>query len=272
MNFNALMIGLFSIVYLIGANWIYTIYHPEDCCPKEVTVTPAVIKKERDPLMFNWSNNKTLISDTKFSDFKSDILLGNNEGRTLEITGQYFEGEIAPENYDDMGMARAEAIWKERFPEIPVTRIKFKSEKIQIRDGVKTEEFTAASFNWVDAPIEAPKVIETANTALIYFNFNGVRGKINKEVDDYLKKVATRLNNGTEKINITGHADDIGEVKANSDLGLRRAETVRDILIKYGVAESRISTFTKGETDSVESNETETGRALNRRAFVEIIK
>ena len=272
MNFKALLIGLVSLLYFLGANWYYSNNHPEDCCPKEATVTPTVIKKERDPLMFNWSNNKTLISDTKFPGFKSNLLAGNKEGRTLEITGRYFEGETAPANYADMGMARAEAIWKERFPEIPATRIKFKSEKMTMRDGVKTEEFTAAGFNWVDAPTEAPKVIETANTALIYFNFNGVKGKINKEVDDYLKKVATRLNAGTEKVRITGHTDDIGEVDANDALGLRRAKTVRDILVKYGVDASRISTFTKGETERVESNDTETGRALNRRAFVEIIK
>ncbi len=274
MNFKALIIGLVSLLYFLGANWYYSNEHPEECCPKEkvATVAPTVIKKEREPLMFNWSNNKTLISDTKFPGFKSNILSDNKEGRILEITGRYFEGETAPDNYADMGRARAEAIWKERFPEIPATRIKFKSEKIPMRDGVKTEEFSAAAFNWIDAPTEAPKVIETANTALIYFNFNGTRGKLNQEVTDYLQKVATRLKNGTEKINITGHTDNIGEENANNDLGMRRSKTVRDILIRYGVDASRISTFTKGEIEPVESNETDPGRALNRRAFVEIIK
>lgn len=274
MNFKALMVGLVSLLYFLGANWYYSNNHSEECCPKEIeaTVAPTVIKKERDPLMFNWSSNKTLISDTKFPDFKSNILADNKEGRILEITGRYFEGETAPENYADMGRARAEAIWKERFPEIPATRVKFKSEKIPMRDGVKTEEFAAATFNWIDAPTEAPKVIETANTALIYFNFNGTKGKLNQEVTDYLQKVAARLKAGTEKVNITGHTDDIGEEASNNDLGMRRARRVKSILIKNGVDASRISIFSKGETDSVESNETETGRALNRRAFVEIIK
>lgn len=273
MNFKALLIGLVSLLFFLAANWYYSNQHPDECCPKEKEATVApVIKKERDPLMFNWSSNKTLISDTKFPGFKSNILADNKEGRMLEITGRYFEGETAPENYADMGMARAETIWKERFPEIPATRIKFKSEKMPTRDGVKTEEFTAAGFKWIDAPVEAPKVIETANTALIYFNFNGTRGKLNQEVTDYLQKVAERLKAGTEKVNITGHTDDIGEEAANNDLGMRRAKTVRDILIRNGVDASRISTFSKGETDAVESNETETGRALNRRAFVEIIK
>lgn len=272
MNFKALLISLVSIAYVIGANWFYTKNHPEDCCPKEAAIVPPTIKQEREPLMFNWSSNKTLISNTKFPDFKSNILAGNQEGRTLEITGRYFEGETAPENYANMGRARAEAIWKERFPEIPATRIKFKSEKIPMREGVKTEEFTAATFNWIDAPVEAPKVIETANTALIYFNFNSTKGKLNNEVTDYLQKVAERLKNGTEKVKITGHTDDIGEEDANNRLGMRRAKTVRDILISNGVATNRISTFSQGETEPVESNDSETGRALNRRAFVEIVK
>ncbi|MFK7775770.1 MAG: OmpA family protein [Saprospiraceae bacterium] len=274
MNFKALMVGLVSLLYFLGANWYYSNNHSEECCPKEIeaTVAPTVIKKERDPLMFNWSNNKTLVSDTKFPGFKSNILADNKEGKILEITGRYFDGEVAPENYADMGRARAEAIWKERFPEIPATRIKFKSEKMPMRDGVKTKEFTAAGFNWIDAPTEAPKVIETANTALIYFNFNGTRGKLNQEVTDYLQKVAERLNNGTEKIKITGHTDDIGEEGSNNELGMRRARTVQSILKKYGVAPSRISISSKGEIDPVESNKTESGRALNRRAFVEIVK
>lgn len=272
MNLKALLIGLVSIVYLFGANWFYAKNHPAECCPKEAVVTPPVIKKEREALMFNWSSNKTLISDTKFPDFKTNILAGNKEGRMLEITGRYFEGETAPENYADMGRARAEAIWKERFPEIPATRIKFMSEKIPIQDGVKTKEFTAATFNWIDAPIEAPKVIETANTAFIYFNFNGTRGKLNTEVTDYLQKVAERLKNGTEKINITGHTDNVGEEGSNNELGMRRSKTVRDILIRNGVDANRISTFSKGETDPVESNDSDSGRALNRRAFVEIVK
>lgn len=274
MNFKAFLIGLASILYFIGAHWYYTSEHPEDCCPKQEAVVspPAEIKKERDPLMFNWSNDKTLISDTKFPNFKSNLLAGNKEGRILEITGQYFDGETAPENYDDMGMARAEAIWKDRFPEIPATRIKFKSEKMPMKDNVKTEEFTAATFSWVDAPTEARKVIETANTAFIYFDFNGTKGKLNQDVTDYLKKVAERLKNGTEKIKITGHTDNIGEENANYRLGMKRSTTVRNILIKYGVEKDRISTFSKGELDHVESNETEAGRALNRRAFLEIIK
>jgi len=53
---------------------------------------------------------------------------------------------------------------------------------------------------------------------------------------------------------------------------MRRSKTVRDILVRYGVDASRVSTFSKGETDPVESNDTDAGRALNRRAFVEIIK
>jgi len=226
----------------------------------------------RDPLTFNWSSPKTLISDTNFPAFKSYILNGNKEGKILEITGRYFEGETAPEGFADMGMARAEAIWNERFSDVPATRIKFKSEKVPLRNGVKTNEFAAATFNWMNAPTKTRKVIETANTALIYFNFNGTQGKLDQEVTDYLKKVAERLKNGTEKIRITGHTDNVGEENANNALGMRRSKTVRDILVRYGVNASRISTFSKGETAPEESNDTDAGRALNRRAFIEIVK
>lgn len=272
MNFKALLVGLASILYIFGSNWFYAKTHPEICCPKETVTAPAEVKKEREPLMFNWSSNKTLISDTKFPAFQQSILAGNQEGKILEITGNYFEGEIAPEGYDNMGRARAEAIWKERFSDIPVTRIQFNDEKIPLRDGVKTEEFTAASFKWIDAPEETRKVIETANTATIYFDFNGTKGKLDQEVMDYLTKVAERLKNGTEKVNITGHTDDVGGEERNNLLGDRRAKTVRDVLTNLGVDPARIFTSSKGELEPAESNLTDQGRALNRRAFLEIIK
>ena len=276
MNSKALLVGVISLIYMFGANWLYNNKLAHDkCCPTEATTTVApvpAVKKEREALMFNWSSPKTLISDSKFPTYKAGILAGNKEGRILEITGKYFEGETAPAGYADMGMARAEAIWKERFPEVPETRIRMKSEKVAERAGVRTAEFTNANLAWVDAPKEARKVIETANRALIYFDYNASRKKLNKEVDDYLRKVAERLKNSTEKVIITGHTDTDGELEANQALGLRRAKSVRDILIRYGVANNRITTQSKGETESVESNETATGKALNRRAVVEIVK
>jgi outer membrane protein OmpA-like peptidoglycan-associated protein len=67
---------------------------------------------------------------------------------------------------------------------------------------------------------------------------------------------------------IEGHTDTIGGEAANQVLSERRAESVASLLRTYGVSRSRMSTVGYGQTRPVATNETETGRRLNRRVEV----
>ncbi|MVF14884.1 TolC family outer membrane protein [Ketobacter sp. MCCC 1A13808] len=69
---------------------------------------------------------------------------------------------------------------------------------------------------------------------------------------------------------LEGHTDSTGSESFNIILSEARAESVKSAIIaQCADSESRISTVGRGETDSIASNETEEGRALNRR--VELI-
>ena len=70
-------------------------------------------------------------------------------------------------------------------------------------------------------------------------------------------------------IQVIGHTDNVGAAAYNADLSVRRAVSVRDILVGAGVPARRISAYGQGETQPVASNLTSAGRAANRR--VEII-
>jgi outer membrane protein OmpA-like peptidoglycan-associated protein len=69
-------------------------------------------------------------------------------------------------------------------------------------------------------------------------------------------------------IRIEGHTDSRGSANSNLILSQRRADAVRDALIAAGVAANRISTVGLGEDQPVASNESEEGRARNRRVDV----
>jgi outer membrane protein OmpA-like peptidoglycan-associated protein len=69
-------------------------------------------------------------------------------------------------------------------------------------------------------------------------------------------------------IRIEGHTDSRGSTSANRALSQRRADAVRDALIAAGVAASRISSVGLGEEQPAADNETEEGRARNRRVDV----
>ena len=73
------------------------------------------------------------------------------------------------------------------------------------------------------------------------------------------------------KVFVVGHTDNVGAVPANVDLSKRRAAAVVQILTtKYAVAADRLQAYGAGPYAPVTSNESESGRALNRR--VELVK
>jgi len=70
-------------------------------------------------------------------------------------------------------------------------------------------------------------------------------------------------------IEVIGHTDNVGPAAYNQDLSQRRAWAVADVLRGSGVPAGRISTYGRGEDAPIASNQSEYGRAQNRR--VEII-
>ena len=71
-------------------------------------------------------------------------------------------------------------------------------------------------------------------------------------------------------IDIVGHADAIGSEDYNQRLSERRAHAVGAALIDFGVAYERIATSGAGEWEPIASNDTEWGRARNRRVEIHL--
>jgi outer membrane protein OmpA-like peptidoglycan-associated protein len=66
-------------------------------------------------------------------------------------------------------------------------------------------------------------------------------------------------------VRIEGHTDSEGDVEPNQTLSEARARRIADMLAARGVAAGRVETVGYGETRPVASNDTEAGRAQNRR-------
>lgn len=71
------------------------------------------------------------------------------------------------------------------------------------------------------------------------------------------------------KVDVSGHTDWVGTDGYNQGLSERRANSVKTYLVRKGVEAGRINTYAFGESKPVASNETDEGRALNRRAEVQ---
>ncbi len=80
-----------------------------------------------------------------------------------------------------------------------------------------------------------------------------------------LKRVAKILQKLQMPVEVSGHTDTVGDDDSNMSLSLRRAEAVKDFLVKQGCAESLFTIKGYGETKPIDTNETPAGRAQNRR-------
>jgi len=71
-------------------------------------------------------------------------------------------------------------------------------------------------------------------------------------------------------VTVEGHTDSTGKPEYNQKLSERRADAVRDLLVRYGVPASRLSIKGYGASNPVADNATPEGRQANRRVQLEI--
>jgi len=72
-------------------------------------------------------------------------------------------------------------------------------------------------------------------------------------------------------IDVLGHTDSTGSEAYNQTLSERRAQSVADYLASHGVARARMGIRGYGETQPIASNDTEVGRAQNRRVEIKVV-
>ncbi|HWP67644.1 MAG TPA: OmpA family protein [Candidatus Limnocylindria bacterium] len=89
--------------------------------------------------------------------------------------------------------------------------------------------------------------------------------------DDKLQDIAGVMQQYPRTIiDIVGHTDSVGSESMNQVLSERRAASVRDALVRYGVSPQRIMTRGAGELRPLADNSTPEGRARNRRVDITI--
>lgn len=132
-------------------------------------------------------------------------------------------------------------------------------------DGV-TVEHVVDVIEGAPSGIVSAFVIPAA--ALFAFDSDQLTDEGKAAIEDYRKEIRPELSSAYAGI-IIGHTDSTGDPKYNLDLSVRRAESVRDYLVETGTPPDILRVIGRGMNDPIASNDTEEGRAENRR--VEII-
>ncbi|MEN8162083.1 MAG: OmpA family protein [Myxococcota bacterium] len=110
----------------------------------------------------------------------------------------------------------------------------------------------------------APPVDEKIILRGVNFDFD--KSDIRADAAVILDEAASILNaNPGKAVRVEGHTDSIGTDVYNQGLSERRAASVKDYLAGQGVDGTRLSTAGFGESNPIAANDTQDGRALNRR-------
>jgi OOP family OmpA-OmpF porin len=126
-----------------------------------------------------------------------------------------------------------------------------------MRDGAKLEQFVREIF--CGAKAKRKIVLRGVN-----FDFDEatIRPDGKPVLDEAIRTLKEEAN---VKASVEGHTDAVGSDAYNQGLSERRADAVTDYLTAGGIARRRLSPVGFGESKPVASNETEDGRAQNRR-------
>jgi outer membrane protein OmpA-like peptidoglycan-associated protein len=81
-----------------------------------------------------------------------------------------------------------------------------------------------------------------------------------------------KANTDIKKMMIEGHTDSHGGADYNLDLSKRRAQSVRNWLVDHGIAANRLQSEGYGLTRPIDTNDTNEGRAANRRVEFKVIE
>ncbi|MFK4786074.1 OmpA family protein [Fusobacterium sp. MFO224] len=119
-------------------------------------------------------------------------------------------------------------------------------------------------------------IVNTGNSILLTlpggltFPIDGA--KIKPEFTRQLNSIAYVLNKyPNSRIKITGHTDNTGSYNHNLSLSEQRAYSVRNYLVRQGVASQRITSLGLASDLPIASNATKAGRQANRRVTIEVI-
>ena len=160
------------------------------------------------------------------------------------------------------------------WPSSDVQQAARKLSELQLPGGVKIS-VPEGSFNYSVANWLASTTDTTVPKRFVFEDLNfetGSTALTPESADTVSSLVAVLKAYPAVSVTLEGHTDNTGDPAANKQLSLARAAAVKDLMVKGGVDESRITSAGFGQENPVAPNDTEQGRAKNRRLEMVVVK
>lgn len=255
---------------------------------QEPTNNPFVLSdgdlnyKTEDNFNFRLSSNEFIqpLSNNVATGISSNLsnYLVEQENKVVNLVGYYKSDEENNTAFPNLGVARANSVKNYLISQnIPSSKInidgELKDEMLPDGDTLrgpidfKLDEVAANAQEELNALYKKIK----DNPLILYFNTAEASIDLNVEqrqkvadITRYLDKVPDAL------CEITGYTDSKGSNNTNIRLGQERADFAKSYLVSNGISENKITTASKGKANPIATNETEEGRAKNRRTVISI--
>ena len=109
--------------------------------------------------------------------------------------------------------------------------------------------------------------LSDADDVLFAFNSADLTPSMQSKLDSVMGKLQDP---SVASIKVVGHTDSVGSDEYNQELSQKRASSVAEYLLSQHVAPNKVTSEGKGESEPVADNDTEEGRAQNRRVELHI--
>ncbi len=202
--------------------------------------------------------------------------LAENSDKVVNITGYYKSDEENNSAFPNLGVARANTVKNYLVSKGIPTRLM--STFGALKDELVPKEnvyLGPLGYDLADMPEDTDDKLkelhDRINSSPLILNFNTAEASINLSMEQRRKiaDISTYLDKVEgSTVNIVGHTDNTGQRAKNIVLGQERADFAKNYLMRNGIPESKISTSSKGSDEPIASNETEEGRAQNRRTII----
>ena len=279
---------------------------PTTTGPEVKTPTPPPTTPDAN-MLFSWSDGNQLFQAREHFTFKQSVAspnvpestrealqkisgyLKNNTTRQLFLTGLYTKEETKPANFPDLGIARADAV-KQLLVGMgaPAASIQTNSQLmgylpfndttllVSGKDALNSLFGDVTAGAEIDAS-EAQAISELgsslkARPMIIYFNTGESTINFPDEVKKYLEDTKTYFSKvPTARLSVTGHTDTDGTRDFNLGLARQRAARVSNLLTQQGFDKARLIIDSYGPDKPIASNQTESGKAKNRRVEIRVV-
>lgn len=218
---------------------IYKVKLPEKVKPKPVVIVKGIVRDSK--------TNKPLGTKIVYYDFKTNKEMGI--AHSDPVTGKY---EIV------LPLGKEYSLYADKQGYYAV------QDRLDL---TKAEEFEEVEKDLFLTPIEIGQSAQMKNVLF----YRGTANLMSGSYPELNKLVNILKENETMKIEISGHTDNVGDPGLNLDLSKKRANAVKNYLMKKGITQTRVISKGYGGTKPIADNKYEYTKKLNRRVEFTIL-